>query len=411
MLTCSPRILIMRTMRCVPVMLAVSCLWAQEPLSPDLAALTKIRTRMLFNLKHQPNYTCVETIERSIRARSTKQYRVIDTLRLEVALLDGHEMFAWPGSKKFEEVDITKLITNGAIGNGNFGTHARALFETRSATFQYLGETDFAGKKAIRFDYNVPQMLSGYRLRVREASAIVGYHGSFYADPHTFDMVRIQVVADDIPPELLLASADVKIDYALARIGEGDFLLPSQSELTMLGLDGGENRNHVRFTSCRQYSGESVITFGDAPETKEVAAPILTREFDVPQGLDIQLALMEEIELRKMAIGDPVRARIDRDVKRNGQVVIPKGAIANGRITRVEKHETFSVIGVEFPEIEAPGILARMKGNLQSTVGISPLQSRSNFRTGRPQLPGEGVFPVNATQLRIAKGCIMLWRT
>jgi hypothetical protein len=402
-------------MRSVSVLLVVWCLRAQEPLPPDLDALSKIRTRMLFNLAHQPNYTCVETIERSTRARSTKQFRVIDTLRLEVALLDGHEMFAWPGSKKFEDIDVTKLITTGAIGNGNFGTHARALFETRSATFQFLGETDFAGKKAIRFDYNVPQMLSGYHLRVGTASAVVGYHGSFYADPATFDIERIEVIADDIPPELPMASADDKIDYARTRIGESDFLLPSQSELTMLDLNGGENRNHVRFTSCRQYSGESVITFGDAPgnnsETKEAPPPISAREFDIPEGLDIQLSLVEDIDLKKAAIGDAVRARVDRDVKKNGQIVIPKGATATGRITRLEKYETFSVLGVEFPEIEAPGILARMKGNLESTVGVQAVHGRYSLRGGSPRQPGEGVFSVNATQLRLPKGCIMFWRT
>src|ERR1700719_4336898 len=102
-------------MRGVLILLVVPCLRAQAPLPLDLDALSKVRTRMLFNLQHQPNYTCVETIERSTRSRSTKQFKVIDTLRLEVALLDGHEMFAWPGSRKFEDVDVTKLVTTGAI--------------------------------------------------------------------------------------------------------------------------------------------------------------------------------------------------------------------------------------------------------------------------------------------------------
>ena len=101
-----------------------------------------------------------------------------------MALVDGNEMFAWPGSKKFEDSDVTKMVTSGAIGNGNFATHARALFETRAATFHYLGMVDFDGKNAIRFDYKVPQMLSGYRVRTGSASAIVGYHGSFYVESH-----------------------------------------------------------------------------------------------------------------------------------------------------------------------------------------------------------------------------------
>jgi hypothetical protein len=210
----------------------------------------------------------------------------------------------------------------------------------------------------------------------------------------------------------MLSSADDKIDYALARIGEGDFLLPAQSELTMSDLDGGENRNHVKFTSCRQFSGESVITFGDAPvsgESKDPPAP--TREFDLPQGLDIQLSLVSELNMQKVAIGDPVRARLDRDVKKDGQVLVPKGAIATGRVTRFEKYDTYWILGLEFPEIESPGIVARMKGRLENTVGISLPHLRYGIHSRSPVVPGEGVFPVNGTQTRLPRGCIMFWRT
>jgi hypothetical protein len=82
---------------------------------------------------------------------------------------------------------------------------------------------------------------------------------------------------------MLVSTAD-KIDYAIARIGEGDFLLPVASDLSMVNLNGSENHNHVKFTACRQFSGESVITFGDAPESKPAAAPVPAREFDLPRG-------------------------------------------------------------------------------------------------------------------------------
>lgn len=398
-------------MRCVLVILAALFLHAQTALPPDLDAISKIRTRMLFNLRHQPNYTCVETIERSSRSKSTARFKIVDTLRLEVALVDGREMFAWPGSRKFDDFDITKMITSGAIGNGNFATHARALFETRSATFHYQGVVDFEDKKAIRFDYEVPQMLSGFRIRTANASAIVGYHGSFYASPETFDMERMNVMADEIPAELMLASTEDRIDYAIARIGEGDFLLPSESDLSMVNSNGSENHNHVKFTSCRQFSGESVVTFGEAPESKPEAAHTPTREFDVPQDLDIGLVLTRPIDLRKAAIGDPVPARVDHDVKKNGEVVIPKGALAAGRITRIEKYDRYTIVGVEFPEIEAPGMLARMKGRLDHTVGVLPVTRPYSIRGRSPLLPGEGVFPVNDNQLALPKGCIMFWRT
>jgi hypothetical protein len=254
-------------------------------------------------------------------------------------------------------------------------------------------------------------MLSGYKVRVSNASAIVGYHGSFYADPVTFDMKRIQVLADDLPPVLLLSSTEDKIDYAVARIGEGDFLLPSQSELTMIGLAGGEEHNHVKFTSCRQFTGESVLSFGEAPSGEAESAPVPTREFDLPEGLNIELVLTKELDLVNAAIGDPVSTRVNRDVKQKGQVVIPKGATAMGRIVRLEKEDTFWILGVEFPQIEAPGLLARMKGSLQNVVGVMPLPARRAVRPRSPAMPGEGMIPMANSQRRLGRGCIIFWRT
>jgi hypothetical protein len=396
-------------MRTLAVALTVLCLRAQSVLTPDLEALTKIRLRMIFNLQHQPNYTCVETIERFSRPKPTNKLKVVDTLRLEVALVQGRELFAWPGSKKFEEGELSQMVTSGAIGNGNFAVHAEALFTTRSATFHYIGEEQFQGKKALRFDYNVPQMLSGYTIKVSRASAVVGYHGSFYADAATFDMGRIVVIADDIPPELHVSFAQDKIDYAIARIGDGDFLLPAQSELTMRGPEGGEEQNQVKFTSCRQFSGESVVTFGDAPNTKEEAAPTPKREFDLPEGLDLEFVLTKAIDLTTSAVGDPVYARISHDVKKNGEIVIPKNASATGRIVRLERYENYAILGVEFPEIETDGMVARLKGNLTNVVGASPTKRPVSPRSAKQ--PGEGIIPVGGYQRRLARGCIMFWRT
>jgi hypothetical protein len=254
-------------------------------------------------------------------------------------------------------------------------------------------------------------MLSGYHVRVAAASAVVGYHGSFYADPATYDMERIEVRAEDLPLALQLASTTDKIDYAVTRIGDGDFLLPSQSELSMVALNGGEEHNQVKFSSCRQFSGESVVTFDEAPASQPGISSVPAREFDLPEGLDVPLVIAKDIDLRTAAVGDPVSARIDHDVKHKGAIILPKGALATGRITRLEKNESFTVLGVEFSDMEAPGIVAHMKGSLVNTVGFMALPRRTQVRLRTPALPGEGLIPMVPAQLRLSRGCIMFWRT
>src|SRR6185503_21128272 len=107
--------------------------------------LPRIRAHMAEFLRGQPNYTCTETLARTRQAPAARS-KVEDTLRLEVALVDGKEMFAWPGSKQFEDRDLSELVSTGMFGNGNFAIYARILFLSNIATVEYRGETSLGGR-------------------------------------------------------------------------------------------------------------------------------------------------------------------------------------------------------------------------------------------------------------------------
>src|SRR5580698_8518411 len=102
--------------------------------------LDRVRRHMLDTLAQQPNYTCLETVQRSNRAGKEKEFRLLDTVRLEVALVNGKEMFAWPGSKQFEDADMRAFVPTGMFGNGDFGLYAKAVFGGQSTEFAYKGE-------------------------------------------------------------------------------------------------------------------------------------------------------------------------------------------------------------------------------------------------------------------------------
>jgi hypothetical protein len=106
-------------------------------------------------------------------------------------------------------------------------------------------------------------------------------------DSQTLDLLRFEVKANDVPPSLNLELADNAINYARRRIGGGDFLLPVSSEVLLRDLEGNENRNRTSFGQCRQFSGESVISFGDA----DLAAARQTTPASVGPKTEIQLPL------------------------------------------------------------------------------------------------------------------------
>ena len=329
---------------------------SNQPNSPERGLLARIKAKMADNLARLPNYTCVQTIERSHRDARKKRFERQDLVRLEVALVEGRERFAWPGAQRIDETDLTKLLETGVFGSGNFGIFARAIFLTDSATFEYVGETQFADRAAVQFRYRVSASASDYRIRVNQQEAPVAYHGDVFVDARTLDLLRLEVKADDVPAFLNLDLADNAINYARTQMGGGDFLLPRTSEVVMRALDGNENRNRTSFGQCKQFSGESVLSFGDtnlASEKQTATASVGAKAaIELPLEFRVEASLETPLDGEETAIGDPVSVRLKDPVKRSGRIVAPKGAVIQGRVTRAEhKGDTF-LLRLSFESID-----------------------------------------------------------
>ncbi len=404
-----------------------TCLWlgGQAAVSPD-GLLERIRRTVSANLARLPNYTCRQTIERSVRLASSRRFKPVDTLRLEVAFVGGKELFAWPGAEKFEEQRIDQMVGGGTVGSGNFALHVAALFRTKEPTFSYAGENLQEGRKAIQYDFQVPRRKSGYVIKTGPKTGLAGYHGSVWVDAETLDLIRLEVHTDDIPPELEVSQVSDAMVYGRVRIGESDFLLPLSSELSMVDIAGNESRNRTRFDGCRQYLGQSVITFGEpvaAPEpTKQITSTAL------PTGLSLTLALKTPIDVASAAVGDPVSAELERAVKKDGSVVIPEGARLSGRITRVVRGEArfgpYYLVCLQLFTLEFDNHRSDFHGTLQDILADNRYYVPQGSAAGRPSSqwsgvprhpafeprPGEGIFLVRGDRPRIPAGLRMVWR-
>ena len=244
-----------------------------QPLKPDTILLARIRNVVSGNLSRLPDFTCLQTIERSQRDPGMKRFRFIDNIRLEVALVEGKELFAWPGSPRFEERDLRDMVGGGAIGTGDFALHARSIYLSSSARFTYQGMEELRGRKVHVFHYRVPIADSRYFMRIEKAEGPVGYQGHVYNDAETLEIARIEIHIDDIPEFLPLREGHKVIDYAPVDIGGIRHVLPVEMEMTLVSLNGGESRNRAVFSGCRQYQGESRLLFEEPPPETEAPAP------------------------------------------------------------------------------------------------------------------------------------------
>jgi hypothetical protein len=70
------------------------------------------------------------------------------------------------------------------------------------------------GRRTAQFQFRVPLLTSGYRLKVGSEEAMISYGGSFWVDADTLDLIRIDVEGANIPDSLDCARIRHTIRYA-----------------------------------------------------------------------------------------------------------------------------------------------------------------------------------------------------
>ena len=391
--------------------------------------LSRFKPKMEQNLSQVPNYTCLETIERSIQDPRAKAFSAMDSILLEVSTVAGKEMLAWPGAHRFEEVDLATFVSGGLLSTGVFASHARSVFLGSAASIQYRGSEEIAGRMLERFDFVVPQASSGYQIETDAATVKVGTAGAFWVDPDLLQLVRLDVQANQVPAELGIDRTETVIDYAPMRIGTADILLPQGARTDLVLRTGEIRRNDMQFSHCHAYYAESAIRF-DMPNP---AAPAASeqRTVDLPPGLTVALELETPIDSQTAHVGDVLRGHVVSDVRSKGKILVPKGAVAMGRIRAIEKLPApgqGTDLTVELVELRWENATAEFYGelirgtdkdsfllNLPSidggAFGLPDTAANLKAEGVSTRIPGTGVIRLPGAKFHIAAGLRMNWRT
>ncbi len=473
--------------RLVLLAVAALCGWlwaapvlAQTPppsplLEDQLRHLIGIENRIRGSLEQQPNYTCQMEIRRAhlgAKAReklakkieklrehdggaALRSYReggsevevanldipmdAADAVALEVAIVDGKELYAFPDSTRFEDRPLAKMIGHGTVSTGSFAGHARSIFVNNAGRIEYAGEEFVGGERVRRYDYEVELFRSGYSVSNEGQTAVVPYFGSFWAAADSDELRRLTVRADDIPDYVGVDEFTTQIDYQTLQLNSEDFIVPLRARLTMLLTTGVESVNETEYKDCRSFVGSSTLSFDDSTSQFYVEKVEEIEDVDLPDGLRLPVRLITPIDSDTTQVGSPVRAELTTNVRYGTDTVLPKGAVLNGRIRRFEFYKGTSehyVVGIEFLELSFDSgrkradvsltleRIATTMGVEQSAsapvtrsqtsirIGSLPTETRTTVETyvGRG-IPGVGMFYVRGHGFVLKPGFRMTWKT
>jgi hypothetical protein len=325
-----------------------------------------------------------------------------------------------------------------ALGNGYFALYLRSILLTGNVSYEYKGEEEVGGRRLARFDYRLPVMWSGQIIQTPEGSGNVGLHGSYWADPQTYDVIRLEMNADDFPPTLPVTEMVTSINYSRTRLGDHLVaLLPESAEFRMAKFSGEISRSRMEFTHCHVFGAQSTINFGPPDSGGETpqfgVASIDDTLRSLPSGLQVAVKTGSRISA-DMAVGTSIDGEVAANVPAKGAVVIAAGSPIRGRIRRLERYTeplAHFVLALEFTEVESHGIRYRFYADLveiEPASGVeqtlsSPIKEvvKSMYggwefkRTGEtlwlPNLPGVAAFFVKGSNLNLPQGFRTVWKT
>jgi hypothetical protein len=333
-----------------------------QDLPPDVLLLSRVKQHVNEQLHRLATVSCLEAIHRELQLPKGKM-RPLDTIRLEV-LTNGHkELYASPGDRRFSAKHPLSYAGGGTLGDGLFGLYLENIVTGAYVSDQYKGEEDLGGRRVARFGYSLPAMFAGQTITTPEGSGKVGLRGSFWVDPQTFDVVRLDLSADDFPPTLPVTEMTTRIDYAQTRLGNDlTVLLPQAADARLVKESGEISHNEVEFTHCRVFQAESTISF-DAPDSAEAEPRFAASSVDdtlrpLPAGLEVTVKLRSRIS-GDLPVGTLIDGAVAEDVKAKDAVGIPAGSPVRGRLRRLERYPdpfSYFVVGLEFDEVRVQGI-------------------------------------------------------
>ena len=397
-------------MRVAGVLMLASAALAADPATQQL--FEQVRDKVLDNTRRVPRYTCVQAIDRNqyrpqYDARPAGCEAIIgarrkllspgyltwhDRLRLDVAVLNGRETFSWAGARQFETTDIEQLTESGSSGTGDFASFLSAVFGQETTRISILREDKSPTDLAFLFGFDVPIDASHYVYRSHGTGEqrAIGYHGTFLVDERLAELKRLTVEATPFPADEVMCRVEDVMDYHRVKIGDGDFLLPETSKMTVLFNDGQESQNETRYSGCREYGAESSISFDDTTPGASSADLKTTAQRKLPPNLRLQIGLKSPIHSETAAAGDEIAAVILHDVKD----VARANDIVHGRILRLEQFMLQTprwVMAMRFNRIEHNGV-ERPLDLMPMDDGYRP-RGRAILTERRPAGGGVFIFP------------------
>lgn len=216
-----------------------------------------------------PDFICTQVTRKYVGQTGQDDFHPEDTVLEHLTYFDQQEHYKVTMVND-HAVDLSHDAVGGAFSTGDFGSLLRStLWPKADALIEFDHWGKLRGNLCYVFSYRISSGNSDWSIGVGPSQRIVvGYRGLIYVDQKTHKILRISMMATDIPPTFPVQEASDTLDYGYQNLSGQQFLLPLKAQVYM--RHGRErDRNDIEFHLYNKYSADAVIKFDT-----EVPAPL-----------------------------------------------------------------------------------------------------------------------------------------
>jgi len=226
--------------------------------------LESVRAKALAYNDELPNFICTQVTQRYVYVHHPQQgWRLVDNFVAELTYFGKEEHYKILTVGNSSTTDATIENLSGTTSTGEFGTAVRSLFEpVANTSFRLEGRAQSNGHETVRISYEVPQKPAGRTITFNKRTIATAYRGRCWIDPTSFQLVRLEYKALDIPKKFPILQSEGATDYDLTDIEGKKSWLPVRAEVLLLVdlRDRGEGTRHTRnvieFKRYRKFEAE-----------------------------------------------------------------------------------------------------------------------------------------------------------
>jgi VWFA-related protein len=378
------------------------CSWLPSNVPHD-SALRGVCQYALSLPTTMPNFICDQDASR-YRGKANVPF---DLITAAIRYEDGNETF------KEIKVNGKPVVTPppGIWSTGEFGSNLRSIFDPwNQPLFKFVGEKKLGDRAAWVVSYEIAKQNDPlWRLHGGDQVLAPPYKGEIWIDEKTGELLRFGSVARDLPDTFQMAGADLQINYASVRFGDGSsFILPADFTVTTSYRAQEPTRNVVQFRNCQKFRAHARMLLKVPGAANERSASVestpsaeLKRELDESETIytilreqavredaaAIELERQQEVNAATAATWRRMR-ELEKERQKNlvtlaASAKDPSGNEASAKQPPPTAKESLTTLKVSVRLVQVSAVLRDAKGH---AVGNLRKEDFQLFDNGKPQM-------------------------